>query len=104
MNNKRRWTTEEDLILVQAITANPHNLTKVFKEVGNKLGRTTKACKLRWYHTLSPAKDTAKTKVSFVSIGKDNMLINRKTNYTSKQETRPISINIWRKIKKFLGL
>ena len=104
MNNKRKWTTEEDLILVQAVAANPHNITKVFKKVSSKINRTTAACSFRWYSVLSPTSNTSKTKVAFVSIGNNSMLVNRKTNYASKKDVKPISFNIWRKIKKFLGL
>lgn len=39
MTTRKRWTKEEEEILVQAVKANPHNLSKAFREVAEKLGR-----------------------------------------------------------------
>lgn len=45
MANGIKWTDEENKILVQAIAANPHNLSEAIKEASKKLNRTYKACK-----------------------------------------------------------
>ena len=45
MVTKRRWTDEENNILVQAITANPHNMKEARRYAATKLeGRTPRAC------------------------------------------------------------
>ena len=46
MATKKRWTDEENNILVQAITANPHNIQEACKYAATKLDRTSKACEL----------------------------------------------------------
>lgn len=48
--SRKRWTKEEDNILVQAIKANPHNIKEACKYVATKLeGRTSNACYKQWY-------------------------------------------------------
>lgn len=45
MVTKKRWTDEENNILVQAITANPHNIREACRHAATKLeGRTPRAC------------------------------------------------------------
>lgn len=39
-----KWTDEENKILVQAIAANPHNLSEAIREASKNLNRTYKAC------------------------------------------------------------
>ena len=52
---KRRWTKEEEEILVQAVKANPNNLQKVFREVSYVIGRAASSVSSRYYLKL---KDT----------------------------------------------
>ena len=40
-----KWTDEENKILVQAIAANPHNLSEAIRKASKNLNRTYKACK-----------------------------------------------------------
>lgn len=45
METKKRWTTEEEEILVQAVAANPHNITEACRYAATKLeDRTSNAC------------------------------------------------------------
>lgn len=56
MATKKRWTDEENNILVQAITANPHNIKEACKYAAIKLeGRTSSACYKHWYQVIAPA-------------------------------------------------
>lgn len=43
-----KWTDEENKILVQAIAANPHNISDAIKEASKNLNRTYKACSQQW--------------------------------------------------------
>ena len=45
MAKRVKWTDEENKILVQAITANPHNISEAIREASKNLNRTYKACK-----------------------------------------------------------
>lgn len=89
-----KWTDEENKILVQAITANPHNLSEAIREASKNLNRTTKACKQHWYSALSPKNNPTKVGISFIS--------NRKNSGDALSE--PEKNTLWSRIKKFLGL
>ncbi|EIN13381.1 hypothetical protein PUNSTDRAFT_129070 [Punctularia strigosozonata HHB-11173 SS5] len=58
----RPWTTEEDELLKQAVAV--HGETDMWKTIALSVpGRTNKACRKRWLHSLSPSvKKTAWTK------------------------------------------
>lgn len=97
-----KWTDEENKILVQAIAANPHNLSDAIKEASKKLNRTTKACKQHWYTALSPKNNPTKVDISFISIGSESTYKNRKNSGNALSE--PEKSTLWSRIKKFLGL
>ena len=97
-----KWTDEENKILVQAITANPHNLSEAIREASKNLNRTTKACKQHWYSALSPKNNPTKVGISFISIGSESIYKNRKNSGNALSE--PEKNTLWSRIKKFLGL
>lgn len=97
-----KWTDEENKILVQAITANPHNLSEAIREASKNLNRTTKACKQHWYSTLSPKNNPTKVGISFISIGSNSVYKNRKNSGTAI--LKPEKSTLWSRIKKLLGL
>ena len=102
MEQKKRWTREEDEILVQAISAKPHNLKKCFIAVAEQTGRTIGATQFRWYQH-----------VRFTSAGKKAMLtIGPKTAFSGKNEldnskVRPIKVrqgSFWKRLLIILRL
>ena len=97
-----KWTDEENKILVQAIAANPHNLSEAIREASRNLNRTTKACKQHWYSALSPKNNPTKVGISFVSVGSNSVYKNRKNSGNALSE--PEKSTLWSRIKKFLGL
>lgn len=97
-----KWTDEENKILVQAITANPHNISEAIREASKNLNRTTKACKHHWYSVLSPKNNPTKVGISFVSVGSNSVYKNRKNSGTAI--LKPEKSTLWSRIKKFLGL
>lgn len=96
MSTKKRWTKEEEEILVQAVKANPHNLAKTFREVAEQLGRTEGSVEFRWYDKLK------KASLCFVTISSNNQLRNGK-NYDSElghtNTPTKTSKTLWEKIK-----
>ena len=105
MTKRTKWTTEEDKILVQAIKANPHNKLKAFREVSEKIGRSTRCCSNRWYLVLSNPNHKKYVGCMFTMVGVssrlDNRTINReKVHITPKKNKR----GIWAKIQALLGL
>ena len=97
-----KWTNEENKILVQAIAANPHNLSEAIREASKNLNRTYKACKQHWYSALSSKNNPTKVGISFVSVGSNSVYKNRKNSGTSI--LKPEKNTLWSRIKKFLGL
>lgn len=97
-----KWTDEENKILVQAIAANPHNLSEAIREASKNLNRTYKACKQHWYVALSPKNNPTKVGISFISIGSESTYKNRKNSDNALSE--PEKSTLWSRIKKFLGL
>lgn len=97
-----KWTDEENKILVQAIAANPHNISEAIKEASRNLNRTYKACQQHWYMALSPKNNPTKVGISFISIGSESIYKNRKNSGTSI--LKPEKSTLWSRIKKFLGL
>ena len=93
MSTKKRWTKEEDEILVQAIKANPHNLSKAFREVSLKLERTETAINYRWYYVLK------NKSVCFMTVSPNKTLSNGKISTNNKVDKTPKTF--WQKIKEF---
>lgn len=103
MTTKKRWTDEENNILVQAITANPHNIKKACRYAATKLeGRTPKACELHWYQVIAPVNNTTKFGVSFLAVGPKTIYKNRKNSGNST--VKPEKNTLWARIKKLIGL
>lgn len=103
MVTRKRWTTKEDNILVQAITANPHNIKEACRYAATKLeGRTPRACELHWYKVIAPTNNLTKFGVSFLAVGSKTIYKNRKNSGSSI--AKPEKSTLWTKIKKFIGL
>lgn len=103
MATRKRWTKEEEDILVQAITANPHNITEACKYANTQLeGRTSSACVFHWYGVLAPAKNPTKTGIAFMAISPKTVYKNRKNS--GNTFVKPERDTLWTKIKKFIGL
>lgn len=107
MTTKKRWTEEEDNILVQAIKANPHNLSKVFKELyeTSLSHRTYKAIQYRWYYVLNNPYNKKYVGCLFTTIGLRSRYDNKKV-YNIKSNTEPVKhkVSIWNKIKSLLKI
>lgn len=103
MITKKRWTEEEDRLLVQAITANPTNIKEALMQVSKTLDRTFYACHLRWYRVLSITQNSTKASTLFMTVGSKTVYKNRK-NSSSNSTIKPIKSNLWNTIKKFLKI
>ena len=98
MTVKKRWTKEEEEILVQAVKANPHNLEEAFRQVSKEVNRTVEAIRNKWYRKM---KHTSKC---FITISSEKQMINGK-NYTSGNSSSPVTTikALWEKLKTLLG-
>ena len=102
MANNKKWTKEEEEILVQAIQANPHNISEALRTASATMNRSFKACQFHWYGVLSPKDKPNRMGISFVSIGPNTVYKNRKNSGTST--IQPEKSTIWSRIKRLLKL
>lgn len=98
MTTRKRWTKEEEEILVQAVKANPHNLAEAFRKVAKEIGRTTQTVHHRWYAKM---RHTSKC---FITISSEKQMINGK-NYTSRNSSSPVTTikTLWEKLKNLIN-
>ena len=102
MANNKKWTKEEEEILVQAIQANPHNISEALRTASATINRSFKACQFHWYGVLSPKNKPNKIGISFVSVGPNTIYKNRKNSGVSM--VQPEKSTIWSRIKRLLKL
>ena len=52
MRTYKRWTKEEELVILSNVKENPENLLKAFAIAAKKLNRSEASIRLRWYNHL----------------------------------------------------
>ena len=72
----RKWTSEEEEILLDEIGRNPINLRMCFVATATVIHRTPGACASHWYYYLS--KNPQKYKTGIITIGRHAAIRNRK--------------------------
>lgn len=70
----RRWSHEEDQILLRHIEAFPHNLARCFMTVSEQTGRSKAAVASHWYTKLSKDPQV----LLYATISKHHVAKNRK--------------------------
>lgn len=63
----RRFTNDEDLVIIGEIEKSPHNLSQAFRAAAIKLDRDWRSIRARWYNTLRNKKGA----VFFLTSGKE---------------------------------
>nr|DAX67888.1 MAG TPA: MYB PROTO-ONCOGENE PROTEIN, TRANSCRIPTION REGULATION, MYB, C-MYB.58A [Crassvirales sp.] len=100
MTTRRRFTKEEDRLILSTVAKNPHNLSECFREVATKINRSPKCIANRWYHYLSKKDSNDKTNTIFVTVGKKSVNYNRKTAMENTQQPEKQRSGIWKTIFK----
>lgn len=107
----RRWTKEEEDILVKTVQENPHNLTQCFKEVSAKIERSESGVLHHWYAVLSNPKSKKYVGTTFLMLSRKEMLKDRKifkvsaTGYCPNIEPiKQKKLTLWEKIKNLLNI
>lgn len=96
-NIKKKWTKEEDKILIKEIKETPENLKSAFQRTGKKIGRTTSACMFRWYGVVSKMYNKDVNSVCFAIYSSRKYGVNRK----NVSEDIPVKhLSIWQRILK----
>ena len=52
MRTYKRWTKEEELVILSNVKENPENLLKAFAITAKKLNRSETSIRMRWYKHL----------------------------------------------------
>lgn len=100
MTTKRRFTKEEDRLILSTVAGNPHNLSKCFREIAIKINRDSKSIENRWYRYLSKKDSNDKTNTIFVTVGKRSVNYNRKIAMENTQQPKEQRSGIWKTIFK----
>lgn len=100
MTKKRKWTTEEEQVLVDQITKSANNIKEAFVKTSKLIDRTEAACMYHWYMVISKRKDSS---VCFATIGYKTRNINRKVvRANTTDNTEVTTVSWWRKVIKLL--
>ena len=94
MNQRRRWTNEEEQVLLSQVRQNPGNLSRAFRATSQIIERDWRSIGQHWYHKVRHSETV------FMTIGARNMSVNSKVN----NNPQPVRLPIWRRILKLLGL
>lgn len=94
MATRRRWSSDEEQVLIDQVRINPGNLSRAFRNTSNITGRSTHSIEQRWYGKVRHSETV------FMTIGARNMSVNSKVS----SNPQPVRLPIWRRILKLLGL
>lgn len=75
MASKKRWTIEEEQVLIDQITRSANNIAEAFRRTSRLIDRTEAACMYHWYVVISQREDSS---VCFVTVGQKTKNVNRK--------------------------
>lgn len=100
MTTRRKFTKEEDSLILSTVVKNPHNLSECFRQVAIKTNRSSKCIANRWYHYLSKKDSNDKTNIVFITVGKKSVNYNRKIAIENTQQPKSKNPSIWRTIFK----
>lgn len=98
MSRGRRWTTNEDKILIEQINTFPNSRKAAFEATAKLTGRKASSCSRRWYNHISLQKDT----MCFATISKTQQ-VNNRSRATRKAPAVKRNSNWWKKMLKLLG-
>lgn len=96
MPRGKKYSNNEDKVIIGKVAKYPNNLQRAFKEAGTKLNRPTSSIQERWYKKLR------NSNVVFVTYGKKGTVnINRKNVHENTTDNTVVKPGLW---KKFLNL
>lgn len=99
MSTKKKWTNDEEQVVISKVRNNPINLKKAFKEASIELDRTPDAISMKWYKGGLREK-SAKV---FITCGSKTVNVNRKiVSDKTSDNTRELTKSKWRRIISIL--
>lgn len=103
METHRRWTDDEEQVVISKVKANPNNLSKAFREASLEIGRSVGSIIQCWY-TKGRKKDALKDRCGhcFLTYGGKSLNINRKNvHINTSDNTITISMD---KLQRILDI
>lgn len=99
MSTLRKWTEDEEKVVISKIEENPNNLQKAFRETSLEIGRTLAAIEYRWYQ----GGLRERSGKLFMTYGRKGTLNNRK-NVSSNTSDNTIRTrkSKWRRVLDIL--
>lgn len=91
--SRRKWTAEEDHLLLRTIEAYPQNLAKCFLLVSEQIDRSNKAVAAHWYQKLSKNPDVW----LYATISSKHIARNRKNGIGVES-----NMSIWRRVLRII--
>lgn len=92
---KRKWTSQEEAVVIEEISLHPNNLSKAFTLASSRINRSKAAIRQCWYSKLSKERNLP----VFGLIAENRYVLNRKNGDFIKTKT-----SIFSKIKKWLHI
>ena len=78
MTTRRRWTKEEDEVILSHVSKKSDNITEALSLAAEQIGRTYRACNIRYYRELTSAARSNKNNSVFITSGFSEHMTNRK--------------------------
>lgn len=100
MSTIRKWTNDEEKVVISKVEANPYNLQKAFREAAIEINRTPSAIGWGW-HQGGLREKSGKL---FMTYGRKGTLNSNRKNVSSKTSDNTIRIrkSKWRRILDIL--
>ena len=99
MSTLRRWTNDEEQVVISKVKANPNNLSKAFREASLEIGKSANNIRQHWY--IKGVKKVAlkdRCGHCFLTYGGKSLNINRKNvHINTSDNTITISMDKYRK-------
>lgn len=102
MNSYKRWTEEEEKVILSQIQENPGNLTEAFRKAGETLGRTFTAVHYHWYRVMAPKNLNNRANTVFMTYSAGKVNCNRKITRPETQRPWSTRRSKWRRILDIL--
>ena len=100
MQTKRRYTDEEDRVIISEIIESPGNLQRAFRKAGSQIGRSSDAICVHWHRSLK-----LRTDCIFMTVSGKQCTVNGKNVVIlSNTRVKNSNNNIWGKIKRLFHL
>lgn len=97
MTTKRKWTNEEEQVLISQVRQSPNNLARAFRVTSEVLGRSLRSVTLHWYNK------TRHSEAIFMTVGSKTVNMNSKNVFHgSYDNTEKMKVSIWRRFVSFI--